>query len=104
MNSLKKIKKLNWLATIRCIEVIGEAASELNDLTKIKYPGIEWKEAIGMRGKMIHHYEGIQLDIIWDTIQKNIPELLNKMQNEVEIKSEKHKDKSPGMGMQPTNL
>lgn len=43
------IDKKTYLATTRCIEIIGEAASELNDQTKLKYPGIDWKEAVGMR-------------------------------------------------------
>lgn len=62
-------------AVIRAIEIIGEASKKIPSSIKIKYPGIPWKEMAGMRDKLIHEYFGVKLDIVWDTIKNEIPEL-----------------------------
>ncbi len=66
-------------AIVRAIEIIGEAAKNISkDLTK-KYPNIEWKEIIGTRDKIIHHYFGVDLEIVWNIIEKDIPDLKQKI-------------------------
>jgi uncharacterized protein with HEPN domain len=66
-------------ATIRRIEIIGEAVKNISPNTKNKYPGIEWKQIAGTRDKMIHHYFSVDLDITWGIIKKDIPELRNQI-------------------------
>ena len=62
-------------ATIRRIEIIGEAVKNLpSEFTK-KYSNVEWKKIVGMRDKVIHHYFGIDLDTVWKTIKEDIPKL-----------------------------
>ena len=46
-----------------------------------KYPKIEWKEIIGTRDKMIHHYFGVDLEFTFDIIQKDIPKLKNQVED-----------------------
>lgn len=67
--------KLKQNAIVRSIEVIGEASKNLPNSFKEKYSDIYWKEIIGTRDKIIHHYFGIDLDIVWDIIKKNLPKL-----------------------------
>jgi uncharacterized protein with HEPN domain len=62
-------------ATIRRIEVIGEAVKSISDNTKKKYPEIAWKDIAGTRDNIIHRYFGIDLDIIWNIAKKDIPSL-----------------------------
>jgi uncharacterized protein with HEPN domain len=62
-------------ANIRRIEIIGEAVKNLSNNIKEKYNEIEWNKIIGTRDKMIHHYFGVNLDIIWNIIKINIPDL-----------------------------
>ncbi len=62
-------------AVVRNLEIIGEAASQLSKSFKDKYKGIPWREVIGMRNKVIHEYFGIDWDVLWYTIQDDIPEL-----------------------------
>ena len=62
-------------ANIRRIEIIGEAVKNISNNTKEKYKEIEWNKIIGTRDKMIHHYFGVDLDIIWDIIRISIPDL-----------------------------
>jgi uncharacterized protein with HEPN domain len=62
-------------ANIRRIEIIGEAVKNLSNNIKEKYNEIEWNKIIGTRDKMIHHYFGVDLDIIWNIIKISIPDL-----------------------------
>ena len=57
------------------MEIIGEAAKQISDSLKKKYTSIPWKEIMGMRDKLIHHYFGVDLDLVWDTIKKDLPKL-----------------------------
>lgn len=69
---------------IRNFEVIGEAARNLSDDFKISYPEIPWREAQDFRNRLIHQYFEVDLDILWDTIQKDIPQLKIKIETLME--------------------
>lgn len=56
-------------AVTRCFEIIGEAVKNTPDELKARYPGIPWREMAGMRDKMIHEYFGVNLKIVWQTIE-----------------------------------
>lgn len=71
--------RLRQSAIVREIEIIGEAAKNISQTIKNKYKDIEWREIIGTRDKMIHHYFGVDLNIIWDIIRINLPDLKKKM-------------------------
>ena len=62
-------------AVIRNLEVIGEAVKDIPKKVRSRYPEIPWISIIGMRNKLIHHYFGVDLDIIWKTIHDDIPRL-----------------------------
>ena len=62
-------------AIIRSIEVIGEAAKNIPPSFKDKYPNISWKDMIGTRDKLIHHYFGVDLNAVWKVVKEDIPEL-----------------------------
>ena len=62
-------------AIIRAIEIIGEAVRNLPMSFREKYPEIPWREIVGTRDKVIHHYFGINFEIVWDIIEKDIPQL-----------------------------
>ncbi len=66
-------------AVIRNFEILGEAVKNISKGFKEKYPEIEWKKVAGTRDKLIHFYFGIDKEIVWDTIKKNIPELLKRL-------------------------
>ena len=60
-------------AIIRRVEIIGEAVKNLpNDFRK-QHPDVSWKQATGMRDMMIHEYFGVDLNIVWKTINKDLP-------------------------------
>ena len=59
-------------AVIRNFEVIGEAARHIPETIQLKSPEIPWRDISDMRNVVIHEYFGISLQIIWDTIQKDL--------------------------------
>ena len=73
-------------AVVRQIEIIGEAVRNLPTSFIKKYSNISWKEIVGTRDKIIHHYFGVDLDIVWDIVKKNLPAL--KIQIERILKQE----------------
>ena len=62
-------------SVIRSIEIIGEASKKLDEDFCSQHPHIEWKKMGKTRDKMIHHYFGIDYDIVWDIITDKIPDL-----------------------------
>lgn len=66
-------------SVVRCIEVIGDAASRLSSELRSANPDIPWQDIIGMRNRLVHAYFDINLDIIWGTAHQELPELLPKL-------------------------
>jgi uncharacterized protein with HEPN domain len=64
-------------AIVRNLEIIGEAVKNVSEDLKKKYPQVDWKNLAGVRDKLIHHYFGINFDIVWDIVKGELPELLS---------------------------
>jgi len=62
-------------AYARSLEIIGEATKKLPKKFRDKYPDIEWKGMAGLRDKLIHDYFGVDFELVWDVINKKIPDL-----------------------------
>lgn len=62
-------------AVVYAIEITGEAARHIPKNLRDKYPDIVWTRASGMRDHIAHGYFGIDLEIVWKTIQDDLPEL-----------------------------
>jgi len=62
-------------AVVRAFEIIGEAAKHIPRSVRDKYPYTDWRGMTGMRDKLIHEYFGVNLQIIWEAIQNELPEL-----------------------------
>lgn len=55
------------------IQIIGEAANRLSEPLRSVNPDIPWADVVAMRNVLVHHYFGIDLDEIWDTVQGDLP-------------------------------
>ncbi len=60
---------------VRALEVVGEAAKNIPDEYRGKYKKIRWKDMAGLRDVLIHHYFGINYNMVWDVVKNQIPDL-----------------------------
>jgi uncharacterized protein with HEPN domain len=63
------------LALTRLLEIVGEAATHVSEARKQSMPSIPWRQAIAMRNRLIHGYDGVDLDVLWGTVAENLPPL-----------------------------
>lgn len=63
------------LAVVKSIEILGEAVKKVPDDIRSQYPDLPWKSIAGMRDVLVHEYWGIDVNIIWATVQEGLPPL-----------------------------
>ena len=68
-------------AVIRAIEIVGEAAAKVPDEVRSNYPRVPWREVKGMRNKLVHNYFGINMEVVWQTVQEDLPELVEALKS-----------------------
>ena len=66
-------------AVLRAIEVIGEAANKVSEDVRIGNASIPWKAIVGMRNRLIHAYFDVDTEMVWETVQVEIPEIVVKL-------------------------
>ena len=67
-------------AVIRNLQVIGEAVKKIPDSIQKGYPNIPWQEIAGLRNRVTHVYFDVNIDIIWDVVQSELPTLKIQLQ------------------------
>ena len=65
---------------VKEVEIIGEAAAKVTSETKSRYPEIPWQDMALMRNRLIHVYFDVDLEVVWETIQKDLPDLKRNLQ------------------------
>lgn len=66
-------------AVIRNFQIIGEAVTHISENMQDQYPHIPWRSIRGMRNLLVHDYWGVDLTILWETIQESIPQLMKSL-------------------------
>ena len=67
-------------SVVRCIEVIGEAASRLSPQLREANPDISWQDIIGMRNRLVHAYFDLDLDLIWVTASQELLDIIPRLE------------------------
>lgn len=62
-------------AAVRALEIIGEATKRLPPHVRDANPDVPWKDMAGMRDRLSHAYDAVNLRLVWDTIKRRIPPL-----------------------------
>jgi uncharacterized protein with HEPN domain len=69
----------------RCVEVVGEAASRTSADFRALHGDVPWAQAVGMRNRMVHGYMDVNRDILWATVQEDLPTLIAVLRRIVEV-------------------
>jgi uncharacterized protein with HEPN domain len=72
-------RQLN-LALVRLLEIVGEAAGRVSDKTRECHPDIPWPEIVSLRNRLIHGYDEVDFDILWEIIQSDLPRLVSRLE------------------------
>ncbi len=74
-------------AFMRSLEIIGEAAKQVPVEMREKYSHVEWRAMAGMRDRLIHHYFGVDYEIVWDVVVNKIPALSHAIRRIIEAET-----------------
>jgi uncharacterized protein with HEPN domain len=69
------------LALTRAVEIVGEAAARVSGDTQRQYKEIPWAEIVGLRNRLVHGYDAVDPNILWDIVQHDLPELISLLQD-----------------------
>ncbi len=67
-------------AVMRNLEIVGEATKNISTSFRKRYPNIPWKQMAALRDRLIHHYFGVNLDIVWDVITEELPKVADQIE------------------------
>ena len=73
------------LALTRLIEIVGEAAHRVSEPTQQAHPEIPWPRVIGMRNRLVHGYDAVDYDLLWDTVVIDLPPLIAALERIVDL-------------------
>lgn len=65
------------LSLVKSIEILGEAANKISPDMKRECPEISWEDIVSMRHRLIHAYFDVNLDVVWSTVERDLPELID---------------------------
>lgn len=64
------------LSLVKDIEIVGEAAFQISEETRGQLPAVPWADIIGMRHRLVHAYFDVNLNVLWQTVQDDLPTLV----------------------------
>ena len=68
------------LSLVRLVEIVGEAAARITSDFQDQCPEIPWREVVAMRNRLVHGYDEVDLDILWDTVKDDLPPLIRALE------------------------
>ncbi len=73
-------RQLN-LALVRLLEIVGEAAGRVSEETRSRHQSIPWLDVVSLRNRLIHGYDTVDFDILWDIVQDDLPPLIVQLES-----------------------
>jgi uncharacterized protein with HEPN domain len=64
------------LALVRLLEIVGEAATHISEDTRAAIANVPWPQIVGLRNRLIHGYDRVDLDVLWKIVQQDLPALV----------------------------
>lgn len=71
-------------ALIRLVSVVGEAANRIGPSARARFDAIPWRDVVDMRHRLVHEYFSVDLDILWATVEDDLPGLVRSLEEEIE--------------------
>ena len=68
------------LAVVRLLEIVGEAAGRVSPEVRERYSAIPWPQIVGLRNRLIHGYDAVDMGILWQILQKDLPPLVQSLE------------------------
>ncbi len=68
------------LAVVRLLEIVGEAAARVSHETQERYDDLPWPAIIGLRNRLIHGYDSVDLDVLWAIVCTDLPPLVERLE------------------------
>jgi uncharacterized protein with HEPN domain len=68
------------LALVRLLEIVGEAATRVSEGLRVRHPQIAWRQIISLRNRLIHGYDAVDLDILWQILHEDGPPLITNLE------------------------
>lgn len=65
---------------VRCLEIVGEAASKITPARREAEPEIPWRQIVGLRNRVVHNYVDVRLDVVWATVTEDLPRLIARLE------------------------
>ena len=72
--------RLLGLGLVRLMEIIGEAANRVSSKYQSQHPSIPWSQIISLRNRLIHGYDSVDMDILWEILTHDLPDLIRKLE------------------------
>lgn len=69
------------MALTRAVEIVGEAAAQVSEAGRQEVPDVRWPAIVGMRNRLVHAYFSINANILWDTVQRDLPPLVRQLKD-----------------------
>jgi uncharacterized protein with HEPN domain len=68
------------LALVRLLEIIGEAANRVPEDQRARIPEVPWAQVVGLRNRLIHGYDEVDFDILWQIVGHDLPKLIKALE------------------------
>jgi len=81
-------RQLN-LSIVRLLEIVGEAAARVTPEIHDALPDLPWAEIVGLRNRVIHGYDRVDLDIVWEVVTSDLPPMIEAIGRYVHLESER---------------